>query len=151
MLARMTTTQAKWLERVQQWQASGVRAEQFAQGKDYRPSTLVWYRTLLRREGLLQNGAGTPGSVAVGRRDLDSASKSRVVTDRKLPKRAIKKAPPSKLLGATMPIARVVRSAGSEPRANAVVVEIGFARICVRSDFNASLLQQVVRALQGAA
>ncbi len=148
MLARMTATQAKWLERVQQWQASGVRAEQFAQGKDYRPSTLVWYRTRLRREGFLQNDAGAPGSGAVGQRDRNSASKSQVAAARNRPNRAFKKAASSKLLGAPMPIARVVRSAALEPRVDAVVVEIGSARINIRSGFDASLLQQVVRALQ---
>lgn len=41
MLARMTKTDEKWVEGIQQWQASGVGAERFAQGEDYRPSTLL--------------------------------------------------------------------------------------------------------------
>jgi hypothetical protein len=45
----MTTTEAKWAERVQQWKASGRRPEEFAEGQPYKASTLRWWATELRR------------------------------------------------------------------------------------------------------
>jgi hypothetical protein len=39
----MTTTEAKWTARVQEWRASGKSAEAFADGQGFKPSTLrVW-------------------------------------------------------------------------------------------------------------
>jgi hypothetical protein len=151
MLARMTTTQAKWLERVQQWQASGVRAKQFAQGKDYRPSTLEWYRTRLKRLGLLEESAGASGCGADEQRDRGSASKSRVGGTKNRARRDDKKAASSTQLSASMPIAKVIRRTSALPHVDAVVIEIGPARIKICPGFDAGLLQQVVHALQGAA
>lgn len=151
MLASMTTTKEKWIERVRQWQASGVGAEQFAQGKGYRPGTLVWYRTRLRREGLLEDVAGVHGSGAGRRHAGDCATKSQVDGAANGPRRSGKKAASSTMRGAPMPLARVVRSSAAVPQVDAVVIEIGLTRISVRPGFDAGLLQKVVHALQGAA
>jgi hypothetical protein len=45
----MTETEAKWVERLREWQDSGKTAEDFAAGKPYKPSTLKWWRTQLQR------------------------------------------------------------------------------------------------------
>jgi hypothetical protein len=79
------------------------------------------------------------------------ASKPQVTAAREGSNRTGKRSVPSKLMGTPMAIARVVRSAAVELSVDAVVVEIGRARISVHSGFDSSLLQQVVRALQGAA
>lgn len=45
----MSETEAKWVERLREWQDSGQTAEEFAAGKPYKPSTLKWWRTQLQR------------------------------------------------------------------------------------------------------
>jgi hypothetical protein len=45
----MTTTETKWAERIQEWQASGKRAEEFVTDQPYKASTLKWWATELRR------------------------------------------------------------------------------------------------------
>ena len=150
MLARMTTTQTKWFERVQQWQQSGVGAEQFAQGKGYRPSTLVWYRTRLRRLGLLDDGTRKSGRDTGARRNRDSAIKSRLDDTRRVRPEGVKGAARGAEIGNPMPIAKVIRRASADSHASAVVIEVGLVRINVRSDFDATLLQKVVRVLGGA-
>jgi hypothetical protein len=45
----MSETEAKWVERLREWQDSGKTAEDFAAGKPYKPSTLKWWRTQLQR------------------------------------------------------------------------------------------------------
>src|SRR5512145_1147182 len=148
MLARMRKTKAKWVERVLQWKASGVSAEQFAQGKGYRPSTLLWYSTRLKRQGLLEGDAAVRGGDAAVQSERGSASKPRV---------GGATAASSTLVGPTIPIAKVVRRpkalqfTAAAPRGAGVVVEIGPARIEVGAGFDAELLQDVVRALTGAA
>jgi len=47
----MTKTQAKWSTRVTEWRASGQRAEQFAEGKGFKGSTLRWWATRLGQAG----------------------------------------------------------------------------------------------------
>ena len=148
MLARMRKTEAKWLERVLEWKASGVGAAQFAQGKDYRPSTLLWYSTRLKCQGLLEGDAAVRGGDAAAQSERGSASRPRVDGAA---------AASSMLVGPTIPIAKVVRRpaalqfTATAPRAAGVVVEIGPARIEVGAGFDAELLQDVVRALTGAA
>lgn len=44
----MTETEAKWAERVREWKAGGQTAKEFAAGRDYRPSTLVYWASRLR-------------------------------------------------------------------------------------------------------
>lgn len=41
--------EAEWAKRVAAWQKSGLRAEAFVKGKDYRAKTLVWWSSELRR------------------------------------------------------------------------------------------------------
>jgi hypothetical protein len=51
-LVRMTKrTQAIWAERVREWRASGLSAEAFVEGKDYRGSSLRWADARLRAGG----------------------------------------------------------------------------------------------------
>ena len=50
----MTETEAKWVERLREWQGSGKSAEEFAAGKPYKASTLNWWRTELQRRGVVE-------------------------------------------------------------------------------------------------
>jgi hypothetical protein len=51
----MTETEAKWSERVREWKASGQTAKEFAAGREFKPSTLVYWASCLR------TGAGGTG------------------------------------------------------------------------------------------
>jgi hypothetical protein len=44
----MTDTEAKWTERVSEWKASGRTAKEFAEGRDFKASTLVYWASCLR-------------------------------------------------------------------------------------------------------
>jgi hypothetical protein len=44
----MTETETKWSERVGAWKASGRTAKEFAEGCDFKPSTLVYWASCLR-------------------------------------------------------------------------------------------------------
>ena len=44
----MTDTEAKWAERVREWKASGQTAKEFAAGREFKPSTLVYWASCLR-------------------------------------------------------------------------------------------------------
>lgn len=152
MFARMTTTRAKWLERVQQWQQSGVSAAQFAQGKGYQPSTLIWYRTQLRREGLLQDSTLAAGSGGGQQAKASSSPKTKAEGGKKVLQSATKKAASRAMQGVVpLQFARVIRHAATLPQIDTMVVEVGLARISIRAGFNTGLLQQVVQALAGAA
>jgi hypothetical protein len=45
----MTGTETKWAERVREWKASGRTARQFAEGRDFKASTLTYWASYLRR------------------------------------------------------------------------------------------------------
>jgi hypothetical protein len=45
----MTSTEAKWAERVRDWRASGVSAPEYAHGRGYEGSTLRWWASRLER------------------------------------------------------------------------------------------------------
>jgi hypothetical protein len=45
----MTETEAKWAERVREWHASGKTAEEFAEGRGFKGSTLRFWASTLRR------------------------------------------------------------------------------------------------------
>jgi hypothetical protein len=45
----MTDTESKWSERVREWKASGQTAKAFAEGRDFKASTLVYWASCLRR------------------------------------------------------------------------------------------------------
>ncbi len=53
----MTETEAKWSERVREWKASGRTAKEFAEGREFKASTLVYWRSCLRM-GI----GGSPGA-----------------------------------------------------------------------------------------
>jgi transposase len=69
IVAHMMSTEAKWLDRVLEWRASGLSADQFAQGKDYEARTLVWYLPISAVEVLSVSspklGFQRPGPVRV--------------------------------------------------------------------------------------
>jgi len=44
----MTETETKWSERVREWKASGRTAKGFAEGRDFKASTLVYWASCLR-------------------------------------------------------------------------------------------------------
>ena len=39
-----------WVERVEAWRASGMRAEVFTDGEDYKAGTLRWWASRLKRQ-----------------------------------------------------------------------------------------------------
>jgi hypothetical protein len=55
----MTETQTKWTERVRAWRASGRTAREFAAGQEFKPSTLTYWASQLRRS------SSAEGSVVV--------------------------------------------------------------------------------------
>jgi len=59
-------SRATWTERIEEWNASGLTAEQFAAEIGVREKTLKWWRAELRRN---------PQPRALVRRDADAASK----------------------------------------------------------------------------
>jgi hypothetical protein len=77
MLAGMTETQEKWVERTREWRASGQTAREYGQGRGFKASTLrYWASRLSAAEGKAA-GAMTPkararvrmaGVVAVAKR-----------------------------------------------------------------------------------
>jgi hypothetical protein len=144
MLACMTPTETKWLERVREWKDSGLTAKQFVEGKQYRASSLVWRHWQLQRNGQLE---GTPIRAGKVEKEPVARGRKRVATGAALPKRAVE----------AVSIARVIRRPSTLRHAVAasdkagVVVEIGLARIEVASGFDVAVLKDVVRALQGAA
>jgi hypothetical protein len=120
-------TEARWVERVREWRASGLSAKDFAIAKGYKASTLCWAASVLRRatESAAPTApvAGEVHSRARAERRPPSSSKS----PRFLPVRT-----------------RAVEAAVAE-----MVIEIGAARVRVLRGFDASLLGEVVRALGG--
>lgn len=44
----MTDTETKWSERVREWRASGKTAEEFAEGRGFKGSTLRYWASTLR-------------------------------------------------------------------------------------------------------
>lgn len=44
----MTETETKWSERVREWKASGRTAKEFAEGREFKASTLVYWASCLR-------------------------------------------------------------------------------------------------------
>ena len=58
----MTATEAKWAERVREWKASERTAREFAEGREFKASTLIYWASCLRRGRV---GAETTGSPPV--------------------------------------------------------------------------------------
>jgi hypothetical protein len=44
----MTETETKWSERVREWKASGRTAKEYAEGREFKASTLVYWASCLR-------------------------------------------------------------------------------------------------------
>ena len=44
----MTGTETKWSERVREWKSSGRTAKEFAEGREFKASTLVYWASCLR-------------------------------------------------------------------------------------------------------
>jgi hypothetical protein len=44
----MTETETKWTERVREWKASGQTAKEYAEGREFKASTLVYGASCLR-------------------------------------------------------------------------------------------------------
>jgi hypothetical protein len=47
----MTETETKWSERVREWKASGRSAKEYAEGREFKASTLVYWASCLRTGG----------------------------------------------------------------------------------------------------
>jgi len=129
-LRRMTkATEAKWVERVGEWRASGLSAEDFVTGKEYRASTLRWAASLLSGPG---SGAGAEATASAGKPRSKVPSRRRPLVAEKTPR--------------FLP----VRAVGVGPALGEIVIEIGSARVRVARGFDGSLLGEVVRALGAA-
>jgi hypothetical protein len=70
-LSCMTGTQSKWVERVREWMASGRSASDYAEGKGFAASTLVWWSSRIRN--------GTLGSEAASAASGSQVRMARVV------------------------------------------------------------------------
>jgi hypothetical protein len=136
----MKATDELWLERIREWKASGLSARQFAEGKPYKASSLTW------RQWQLHHSSG-------------GAPTKREAKVKRPPQRRSRSGARSALqpVNSAMAIAEVIRRPSpvkptlDVSRSSAVVVEVGQVRINVGCGFSASLLRDVVRALQGAA
>jgi len=120
-------TEAKWAERVREWRASGLPAEEFAASRGFKASTLCWMASVLRH-------AVSPPSTAAS-----------AEPERQPQPRAKRKAASRNKAPGFLPVrVRVTSATTSE-----MVVEIGTARIRGARGFDVSLLGEVVRALGG--
>jgi hypothetical protein len=119
-------TEAKWAERVREWRASGLPAEEFAASRGFKASTLCWAASLLRHAA----SPTTPAESAEPE-PQPRAKRTRVPASRS-------KAP------RFLPVRMRAPETASE-----MVVEIGPVRIRVARGFDVSLLGEVVRALGG--
>ena len=122
-------TEAKWVERIREWRASGLSAEEFATSQGYKASTLCWAASLLRP------AAQPPAPTLPSSGETDSGAR---------PKRRTR---PSSKTPRFLPVR--TRTAGTA--AAEMVVEIGGAKIRVLRGFDVSLFGEVVRALGRAA
>jgi hypothetical protein len=124
----MTETEAKWCERVKEWKASGQTAKAFAQGRDFKPSTLTYWAYRVRQIAGCPVGPATREEAATG---LATTSQVRMVRVR-----------PTRMR-------RGAAAAGASTPSATMVIAIGAARVEVRSGFDRALLAQVVEALGG--
>lgn len=67
MLAGMTTTEARWAERVRDWRASGKTADAFADGQQFEASTLRYWASRLKASAPTPPEATVPKKVAMAR------------------------------------------------------------------------------------
>jgi hypothetical protein len=59
----MTETETKWSERVREWRASGKSAEEYAEGRGFKSSTLRYWASTLRRVAPAESSASKPRGV----------------------------------------------------------------------------------------
>lgn len=45
----MTETEERWVERVREWRSSGLSADEFSEGRGFRPATLRWWSSRVTR------------------------------------------------------------------------------------------------------
>jgi transposase len=88
----MTATQAKWSERIREWRSSGKSAEQYAEGREFKGSTLRYWASMIKRM--------EPGEVA--------AAAGRV----RMARVVVRKAPADTTIEVAVGPARVVVRAG---------------------------------------
>lgn len=119
-------TEAKWVERVREWRASGISAEEFAASRGFKASTLSWAASLLR--GVTPSPTATAASTEP---EPQLQRKRKSASRRKAPR--------------FLPVRTRATATTTE-----MVVEIGAVRIRVSRGFDASLLGDLVRALGGA-
>lgn len=119
-------TEAKWAERVEEWRASGLSAEEFAASRGFKASTLCWAASLLRHAP-----SATP-TVVSGESKPRARAKGKAVSRSESPR--------------FLP----VRTRTTTVPTSEMVVEVGPVRIRVVRGFDVSLLGDVVRALEGA-
>jgi hypothetical protein len=61
----MTETETKWTELVRGWRASGQTARAFADGKGFKPTTLTYWASVLRRSSRAEPGVASKGEPRV--------------------------------------------------------------------------------------
>jgi hypothetical protein len=120
-------TEAKWVERIREWRASGLSAENFARTKGYKASTLCWAASQLRRAAEVAAPTSPRSGEAQGGGLAEQQTPSSSKAPRFLP----------------------VRPRAAEMTVAEMVVEIGAARVRLLRGLDASLLGDVVRALGG--
>jgi hypothetical protein len=120
-------TEAKWAERVREWRASGLSAEEFAASRGFKASTLSWAASLLR--GATPSPASTAASTEP---EPQPRAKRRAASRRKAPQ--------------FLPVRTRATAATATTE---MVVEIGSVRVRVSRGFDVSLLGDVVRAIAG--
>jgi len=116
----MTSSEAKWSERVRAWRESGESAQAFSADKGYAAASLKWWSSRLRRS---KRALPSTRSLAL-----------RSAPERIAMARVIRRAEP-----------RALSSAVVAP----LVVEISGVRVVVGAGFDAALLREVVTALRG--
>lgn len=116
----MMKTDEKWVERIRQWKGSGRTAEEFAIGQPFKASTLRWKASELRRAS---ERAASEAKVAA------TAGSGSVRMARVVPRQSVE-------------VARGLSL-------STMMVEVSGARISLARGFDASLFQDVVRALGG--
>src|SRR5437763_1852516 len=122
----MTATEAKWAERVREWQASGRTAEQYAEGQGFKPSTLRFWasrlRSMAKAIAMPAIPRGEPAGVQMVRVRRRSGS-------------------------AASPIAASASADVATSSSATIVIAIGAVRIEVQRGFNRALLGEIVEAL----
>src|ERR1700690_2559578 len=75
----MTATERKWAERVQEWKASGAKADEYARGRGFAVSTLRWWSSRLGVDRVARSEAKADVRLVRVVRASESASRSMTV------------------------------------------------------------------------